>query len=286
MSEWFIISICLATGIVTHLAFRNPSLKARLLFRPEMILGRKEWHRLFSSALIHADWFHAGFNLFALYSFGAAIEVYYGPAVVGLIYGLSVLGGSLLSLYLHRNHDYAALGASGGVCGVVFATIFLVPGSGVGLIFLPISIPGNVFAIVYLVLTFYALRKGVGNIGHDAHFGGAAVGLLLAFMIQPRFCLADPLFFWGSIAIVVICLVVLYIDPIGASRRVFPIVVTKARRPSRPTGDARYDGMIAERNLQREIDRILDKISRKGFDSLTPQERAVLDQRAERNRRR
>lgn len=41
-----------------------------------------------------------------------------------VIYAVSVGGGSLFSLWLHRHHDYEALGASGGVCGVIFAAIF------------------------------------------------------------------------------------------------------------------------------------------------------------------
>ncbi|MBK1878689.1 rhomboid family intramembrane serine protease [Pelagicoccus mobilis] len=216
------ISICIVTAIVTQIALTKPAVLQRLLFKPEEILRKKEYDRLFSSALIHADWMHAGFNLFALYSFGSAIEDIYGWKTLFVIYAFSVLGGSLLSLYLHRHHNYAALGASGGVSGVIFATIFLVPGTGVSLFFIPIAIPGNIFALIYLIGSFWGLRKKVGNIGHDAHFGGAIAGLVFAYSIRPQFCLADPLYFWGSVAVSIICLVVLYLDPQNQSGSLFP----------------------------------------------------------------
>ena len=222
MNEPVTITICILTGIVTHLALINPELMRRLLFKPKEILRKKQYDRLFSSALIHADWMHAGFNLFALYSFGSAIELLYGWQTLLAVYVLAILGGSLLSLYLHRFHDYAALGASGGVSGVIFATIFLVPGTGVGLIFLPIFIPGNVFALLYLIGSFWGLRKGVGNIGHDAHFGGAIAGLVFAFVVRPDLCLSDPIFFWGSVAISAACLAILYKDPENRSGTLFP----------------------------------------------------------------
>jgi len=216
------ITVCIVTAIITQVALSKPAVLQRLLFKPEEILRKKEYDRLFSSALIHADWMHAGFNLFALYSFGSAIELIYGWKTLIVIYAFSVLGGSLLSLYLHRHHAYAALGASGGVSGVIFATIFLVPGTGVSLFFIPIAIPGNVFALVYLVGSFWGLRKKVGNIGHDAHFGGAIAGLVFAYSIRPQFCLADPLYFWGSVAVSLVCLAALYLDPQNKSGSLLP----------------------------------------------------------------
>ncbi len=216
------IAICAITALITQIAFTKPEILQRLLFKPREILVDGQWDRILSSALIHADWMHAGFNLFAFYSFGSAIEIIYGWKTLVLIYVFSVMGGSLLSLFLHRHHQYAALGASGGVSGIIFATIFLVPGTAVGLFFIPIPIPGNVFALIYLVGSFWGLRKKMGNIGHDAHFGGAIVGLVFAFAIRPALCLADPLYFWGSILVSVACLAVLFVDPTNSSGKLLP----------------------------------------------------------------
>lgn len=223
MTEPVSIFICALTAIVTQIALSKPEILQRLLFKPKEILADGQWDRLLSSALIHANWMHAGFNLFALYSFGSAIEMLYGWKTLVVVYVFSIMGGSLLSLFLHRHHEYAALGASGGVSGIIFATIFLVPGTGVSLFFIPVAIPGNIFALIYLLGTFYGLRKGKGNIGHDAHFGGAMVGLGFAYAIRPSFCLADPLYFWGSVAVSIACLAILFVDPLNRSGTLIPL---------------------------------------------------------------
>ncbi len=272
--------LCLGTAIITVIAFHKPHWRERLMFRPERILVDKEWDRLLSSALIHANWGHLGFNLLALFSFGQQIEFHYGAGLLLVIYIASVLGGSLLSLALHRHHDYAALGASGGVCGVLFAAIFLIPGTAVGLLFIPIAIPGPVFAILYLIGTFIALRRGVGNIGHDAHFGGAITGLIFAAIIAPRHCLDSPWLFLGSVVVAGAGLWILSRDPFGFSGKILPFFVPEATAPGGRHRD--YDEAIQRRKRREDIDRILDKISAKGIDSLSRKERELLDRESKR----
>ncbi len=267
--------VCLLTAGVSLLAFRRPEIIERLLFRPERILAYKEWYRLFSSALVHAGWMHLGFNLLALYTFGEVVELIYGAPVLLGIYLGSVLGGSLLSLFLHRHHDYAALGASGGVCGVVFASIFLVPGVSVAMLLLPISLPGPVFAVLYLAGTFVALRREIGHIGHDAHFGGAIVGLALALVIAPAKCLHAPVLFVSAFVFAGICLYVLACDPTGLSGRIFSWGRPVYRRSPNPPRS--NDGKRGSKEEDEgEVDRLLEKIARSGMDSLTKKERARL----------
>jgi membrane associated rhomboid family serine protease len=282
MSEPVVSLLCLLTAGVSFLAFRNPELSDRLLFRPDNILAQKEWYRLFSSALIHADWIHLCFNLVALYSFGEMVEAIFGGHMLLLIYLASILGGSLLSLFLHRYHDYSALGASGGVCGVMFASIFLVPGLSVSLFLVPIGIPGPIFAGLYLVGTFVALRKGVGNLGHDAHFGGAIVGLLLALAMAPENCFASPVLFSSAFLFSAFCLFVLARDPMGISGTVFSFGTVERRSNIRYQ---RYDEARARNQEQEEIDRILDKIATRGMDSLSERERAKLHNASSKIRR-
>lgn len=282
MPAMITLLLCLGTGVVTFLAFQDPNLRDRLLFRPDRILAHKEWYRLLSSALIHADWMHLGFNLFTLYSFGVSLESFWGAPVLLTTYLAAVLGGSLLSLFLHRNHDYAALGASGGVCGVLFASIFLVPGTGVGMFLLPIYIPGPVFAVIYLVATFFALRRGTGNIGHDAHFGGAIAGLLVALAVSPQSCLAAPVLFVSAFAFAVFCLYVLARDPFQLSGRTFSFAPTENRSARRYR---EYDENRVRKQAQAEIDRLLDKVSAEGLHRLTPRERKILDTAAAKARR-
>lgn len=271
MATLFIVVI---TGIITLIAFQKPLWTERLLFRPRDILLRKEYHRVFTSALIHADWMHVIFNLMALHSFGRSLEERHGPWVLTFIYVVSILGGSMLSLWLHRNEEYSALGASGGVCGVMFATIFLVPGTSVMLFLIPIPVPGPIFALLYLVGTFIALKQGGGRIGHDAHFGGAAVGLLLALLIDVQACLRNPWMFVGALVFSVTCLLVLGRDLLNWTGG-----MPRFGRPSSTPPAGRFghlDENRARREAREEIDRILDKIARRGISSLTEEERRKL----------
>jgi membrane associated rhomboid family serine protease len=134
--------IIVATGVISFLAFRNGALRDGLIFSPQAILANKEYYRVVTSAFLHADWQHLLFNMVSLGLFGQIMEPAIGIGRFVLIYFASIIGGSLVSLYLHRHHEYFVLGASGGVCGIVFSSIFLFPGESIGSLFLPFGIPG------------------------------------------------------------------------------------------------------------------------------------------------
>lgn len=265
--------VCITTTIITFWAFQNTDIREKLIFEPHAILVRKQWYRLFSCALLHANGAHLFFNLITIYSFGRAIEFGYGPAVFLLIYVLSVLGGSLLSLYIHRNHAYAALGASGGGCGVLFAAIFLQPGTGVGMFMLPISIPGPIYAVGFLIWSFIAMRHRKDNIGHDAHFGGAITGLALALGFAHENCFASPVLFSACILISSVGLYIAIKDPLAISGK-----FRFSREPEYKANIRYQDYDIAKQRRAEatEVDRILEKISSTGIDSLSPKEKALL----------
>ncbi len=126
------------------------------------------------------------------------------PRAFLVIYFTAIVGGNLVSLYLHRHEPgYRALGASGGVSGVMFSVIFLFPHGSIQLMFIPIPIPSWLFAIAFVVGSYIALRGRVGNIGHDAHIGGALCGLAAAVSLFPDIPVRQPLLF---VAVVVISL--------------------------------------------------------------------------------
>src|SRR6266850_5836465 len=102
------ITVLVVTALASFYAFRRPDIKERWILNPRAILADKQFDRMFTSGLIHADWVHFGFNAFSFYCFGRNIEEVYGAKTLLLIYGASILGGSLLSLVIHRNHDYRA----------------------------------------------------------------------------------------------------------------------------------------------------------------------------------
>jgi len=203
------------TCAVSYLAFRNPALAHRLLFSSTDILRGREYHRMLTSGFIHADMGHLFFNMYSLYSFGRYIEQYYSIGLFLTIYLASMLGGNLVSLYLHRNHEYRALGASGGVCGIIFASIFLLPGGSVYLFFVPIPIPSWLFAIVFVAISMYGARTQLGNIGHDAHLGGALVGLFTTTLLCPAIVRESPVLYVSIIALTITLMIVFRQLPLG-----------------------------------------------------------------------
>ena len=196
------LAIIIATSFFSWLGFRDPSLADKFIFRPDRILARKEYYRLVTAGFLHGDWAHLIFNMLSLYWIGAGIELAVGRGNYLLIYFGGIVGGYLLSLWIHRRHDYQALGASGGVCGIIFASVFLFPGASFFIFPLPIAIPGWLFAILFPVVSFYFLRRQRGNIAHDAHLGGAICGLLITAALFPAIIHQSPILF---AAILIIC---------------------------------------------------------------------------------
>jgi membrane associated rhomboid family serine protease len=187
------IIIIALTVIVSLLAFSNRELFRRLVFSPYDIKHFKNSYRFVSYALIHADWIHLLVNMMVLYSFGRVVEAYYGfyfgnKAI--LYYILLYLGGVALSTLpsygKHKDdYSYTAVGASGAVSAVVFASIIFDPLSKIYIFLIPIGIPAIIFAILYLAYSWYMGKKNIDNVGHDAHFWGAIFGFVFTIVLKP-----------------------------------------------------------------------------------------------------
>ncbi|HWJ25838.1 MAG TPA: rhomboid family intramembrane serine protease, partial [Flavisolibacter sp.] len=183
------IGIILITCIVSFLAFNNQRIIDALIFYPPAVDQDKEWYRFFSCGLIHADIGHLLFNMLALYFFGKDVEQIFkallgsmGPIVYLLLY-VSALALSILPTYHKhkRSYYYRSLGASGAVSAIVFAGLALIPTGEVYMYFIPIPIPGFIFAPLYLLISFALQKRGRDNINHSAHIWGSIYGA--AFVI-------------------------------------------------------------------------------------------------------
>lgn len=179
--------IVIITAIVSFSAFSNQNVIDKLIFNPAAVTNRKEWYRFFSCTLIHADIAHLAFNMFSLYSFGGLVEENFnyifgslGPVLYLALYVISAFA-CLVPTYLKNkdNYYYNSLGASGAVSAVIFAGIFLFPLQPVGIIFIPIHVPGFIFGFIYLAITAYLDKRGAGGINHSAHFFGSIAGIVL-----------------------------------------------------------------------------------------------------------
>jgi membrane associated rhomboid family serine protease len=177
------------TCIVSFAGFSNPRLIDRLILWPPAVTRGKEYWRLASCGLIHADGQHLLFNMITLYFFGGLIERFYAPYIGGVGFALFYVAGlvvSSLPSYLNHRNDagYRSLGASGAVSAVLFAFILLQPWATIYVFFLPV--PAIIYAVVYLGYTIYMDRRNTDRINHSAHLWGAVYGMLLTILIEPR----------------------------------------------------------------------------------------------------
>src|ERR1700754_3698361 len=203
MTDTGIIGLILiiANFAISYKGFTNEAFFDRYKFEVDKILINKDYKRLVTSGFLHVSWIHLIFNMLSLYIFSGMIESTLGIFQFVFIYFASLIGGELLSLLIHKNHgDYSSVGASGAVCGVMFAAVAIYPDMNIGFFLIPISIPAWIYALVFVLISIYGIRSQKNNIGHDAHLGGALVGMILALIMNPSALMAN----YGKILIILV----------------------------------------------------------------------------------
>jgi membrane associated rhomboid family serine protease len=240
-------------------------------FEVDKLLINKDYKRLIASGFLHISWTHLLFNMFSLYAFSGALEAGLGAVQFLLIYFAGLIGGNLLSLFIHKNHgDYSAVGASGAVCGVIFASIALFPGMGVGFFGLPLFIPGWLYGVLYVLFSIYGIQSKKSNVGHDAHLGGAVIGMAVALVMEPSAIASN----YPTILVIAIpAIVFIYLIITRPQILLVDNLYFKTHKKNY-TIDQQYN---AERNTrQQQIDKLLDKINSKGIGSLSSKEKEIL----------
>lgn len=261
--------------IISYLTFNNKKRFDQFSFQVGKVLYAGEYYRIFTSGFLHVNWLHLLFNMVTLYSFSFDVIRPFEPLPFLVIYFTSLVGGNLFSLWVNKaNPSYTAVGASGAVCGIVFACIAIIPDMSIGLFGLPQTIPGWIYALAFMLISAFGVKSKFGNIGHDAHLMGALTGMWAAIAIYPAsldYNLTPiVLIFLPSIII----LFVLFLKPTT-------VLSTYSGKPERyQTIDDRYNDQKVEK--EKEIDRILEKIHQKGIQSLSKYERDVLDEYSKR----
>lgn len=260
-----------AAGLVLlGTVFTAPRFFAALQFDPAVFLQRP-WTAV-TYMFVHGSLLHLAVNSLVLFLFGPPVERKLGSRRFAAYYLYCGVGAALFAFGLSPVLEVSPFaGASGAVFGVVLAFVSTWPDSELSVVPLPAPIGarallGTVIA-VDVVGAIVSGAAGVSTgIAHLAHLGGAAAGYLF-FRLQ-ALTVRPP----GP-------------RPAGVVRRpvVTPMRVQETvteLRPAAPSGEPEPVG-----HNQAEVDRVLDKISQFGIDSLTLQERKFLADVAERKRK-
>ena len=244
-------------------------------------------YQLVTYMFMHGNFGHLFFNMFALWMFGNTLENIWGSKrfllfymVCGIGAGLCQelvqyiqyatslaqyetvnMGGRIISMDSYLNM-MTTVGASGAIYGLLLAFGMMFPDSRIYLYFL-FPIKAKWFVIGYAVLELILGFQGVDNVAHFAHLGGMLFGLLL-------------ILYWRK-------------NPAGPDKnfRKLKDIFQSWKRKSQmkytryeevydkmPRSDEDYNYQKAKK--ERDIDAILDKVAKNGYDSLTKEEKEFL----------
>lgn len=265
------LSLIIANFIFSYQGFKSSIFLDKYVFEVDKILLKKDYKRLITSGFLHANWTHLIFNMISLLLFSGAVEAYLGWLPFLVIYFSSLVGGNLFALLIHKNNgDYSALGASGAIAGVMFAYIALFPNSSIGLLFFPVHVPGWLFGIFYVLFSIYGIKSKKDNIGHEAHLGGAFIGMLVALIMYPNAFTEN---YMTILVITIPCILFIFL----VIKRPHFLLIDNyffKTHEKKLTIDQKYN--IKKSINQKEVDRILDKISEKGMAGLNKREKEIL----------
>jgi membrane associated rhomboid family serine protease len=209
---------------------------------PAMVLRQLAVWRLFTYMFLHGGVLHLAFNMFILWMFGSEIERYWGRERFLFYYVLTGLGAAVCAVMLEPNSMRPVIGASGAVFGLLVAFALMFP-SRIVYVFMLFPMQVKYFVLLLGMLELVLSLDRGGGVSHFAHLGGLVTGYV--FLRHRRLA--------GAAAAAV------------------------ARRRERKRAEAALNQEEKLLDLRGEVDRILDKITTEGIDSLTTKEKRVLE---------
>ena len=216
--------------------------------RPIDVIAHYRIWQIVTYAFLHGGGWHLFFNMFALWMFGPHVEGIWGTQRFLRYYMICVVGAAAAQFAIAP--DVLVVGASGAIYGVLLAFGLLIPDAVIYLFFFfPVRAIQAVLFIALLTLVS-AMSAGGSRVAHFAHLGGMLTGFLY-------FRIPD----WGE-----------KFRLWRASRRFARPAARAIRRPAKPQLN----------DLSSEVDRILEKISSQGVDSLTSDEHETMQRYAKR----
>lgn len=201
---------------------------------------------------------HIGFNMFGLWLFGIDVERLYGREKFMRLYlGLIVCTGlAWVAIQAVSGQQASIIGASGAIMGIMAVYVLNFPNR-MFLLFFAIPVPAWALGIGYFLWDVWGAVNPADNVAHAAHVAGAIFGVIFA----------RTGWYLGAL-----------IPSIGTQW-------LKFNRPKLRVHSEREEPQ-SQRDVQKRVDEILEKISREGEASLTPDERRELEELSRRFRNR
>lgn len=258
-----IITLNVAVFLIQSiLAILNPAYSNALIqafaFYPEWQTALFQPWRMVTYIFLHGGIFHLLFNMLWLWWLGRAVEETLGPRTFTAIFMGAGIGGALLDIifaqFLGINY---VIGASGAVYGIMVSFAMLYPTMPIMLILLPpIQARYLIAGLIAIDVLLLGSSDGTARI---VHLGGAGIGYL---MMKAHTRGQD----WGQ-----------WLLPL--EQFWYRLRGIYQQRKSQPQNENMYsvsDVEIIDETDQSELDEILEKISEKGYDALTKEEKKKL----------
>lgn len=227
----------------------------------------KPW-TIVTYSFFHSGFLHLIFNMLVLNFVGKLFVTFFTQKQLLGLYILGGIFGGIVYLVCYTflpslsNQNTLLVGASGAIMAILFATVTYQPYMDIRL-----ALIGSVkiwhIAILYLVIDLIQLPlENTG--GHLAHLAGALFGFVYIKMLQNGMDLGSGLH-----------TVLDWFFNIFSSKKSTPF--KKVHRNPKPVNTAKSVSKIVTKDkTQQQIDEILDKISKSGYDSLTADEKEFL----------
>lgn len=243
MTPW-VRRLLFANVAVFFVQITMPQLTDGFSFVPMLAL-RQPW-TLITYMFLHGNFMHIAFNMMALYFFGPAVEARLGERDFAKLYFISGISGALLSMLLAPAAQI--IGASAAIFGVMLAFATFWPDAPI-YIWGVLPVPARYLVIITTVLALWSGFSGAGGgIAHFAHLGGYAGAFIYLRWVRR----------------------------LGGAQRL-PGGAPKPQRAAPSVTNWRAIDTKSVHEVNRdEVNRILDKISAQGLESLTLQERTFL----------
>ena len=266
---WFLLDVLLAPFVLGGVPVFQ-ILESSLALWP---IGPSFWPwQIVTYMFLHGGFFHLFFNMLALWMFGMELENTWGSRKFLIFYVLCGIGGAIANLLITPLLGQAAptVGASGAVFGVLIGFAMLFPNRLIYLYFL-IPVKAKYLITIWIGLElFFGVTGSSGGVAHFAHLGGVAVGLVYMAIDLDIVPLREWMIrFKGEDA-----------KPFADADRV---------RGNTDVRDAQFFDITSGKPMDRDqrvtqevIDEILDKISKDGYQSLTEDEKRILNEASKR----